>query len=98
MENLPEDAEHIKRLISGRKLIYQDANQVLTHILTALYNSFGQDKDEIVINTQVEEDPPAKSDPKQGTSKQAIETDKLTQNNSQGQNEGQAKTSGPAKT
>ena len=47
--------------------------QVLTHILTALYSSFGQDKDkeEIVINTQEDEETP----PIQGTSKQALIVD-----------------------
>ena len=45
--------------------------------MTALYSSFGQGKEEeeIVINSQTEEDPSTNVDPKQGTSKQAIVVD-----------------------
>ena len=58
IENIPSDEAHIRRLISGRKLEYKDANQVLTHILTALYSSFGEEKDkeEIVINSHEDDD------------------------------------------
>ena len=82
IENLKEEADHIKRVISGRKLDYKDANQVLKKILTSLYSSFGENKDntegEIVIIEKDEEDTSNQkiTEPKQGSSKDAIAEDK----------------------
>ena len=35
-ENLPNESEHIKRVISGKKFQYMEANQVLRSIMSAL--------------------------------------------------------------
>ena len=74
IENLPSDAAHIKRLMSGKKLEYKDANQVIIHILTALYSSFGEivDTEEIVINSQTEVENGTSAGTKPGTSRQAL--------------------------
>ena len=54
-ENLPNEAEHIKRLMSGKKLQYMEANQVLRSVLTALTASNSHVTEEIVMVPQEEE-------------------------------------------
>ena len=41
LENLTEDSAHIKRILAGNKLVYQDANTLLHHIMTAMMSNDG---------------------------------------------------------
>ena len=61
-DNLPNEAEHIKRIIAGKKLQYMEANQVLRSIMAALAASNVHDTEEIVIGTQ--DDDGTKVEPK----------------------------------
>ena len=54
IENFPNESEHIKRIMSGKKLPYMEANQVLRNIMTALTASNTHVTEEIVIGSQEE--------------------------------------------
>ena len=56
IENFPNESEHIKRIMSGKKLPYMEANQVLRNIMTALTASNTHVTVEIVIGSQEEEE------------------------------------------
>ena len=62
-ENLPNESEHIKRIISGKKLQYMEANQVLRSIMSALTASNTHVAEEIVCSTQDDEEAPSVGTP-----------------------------------
>lgn len=72
LENLTEDSAHIKRIIAGKKLVYQDANTLLLHIMTAMMGNDGNKEEYLMEETeaQKEKEKTDTQDPGEGTSRQ----------------------------
>ena len=68
-DNLPNEVEHIKRIMATKKLPCMEANSVLRSVLTAMIATNSMCKEEISIGLQDDDEPAANVDPNTGEAK-----------------------------